>query len=136
MADPAGPHPPLCLIVLDGGYDRIHYALVLASAAAAIDRPVTLFFSGRALVALTPGGWRRLERDPKVQDAYLGSRNLATFETLLDACRDLGVRFVACEMGLRAMDIGADDLAPELAVEIAGAVTALNAAAGGQMTVL
>lgn len=136
MAESKQARPPLCLVVLDGGYDRVHYALVLASAAAAIDRPVTLFFTGRALVALTPGGWRRLERDPKVQDAYLADRNLATFETLLEACRDLGVRFVACELGLRAMDLSAEELAPDLAVEIAGAVTALAAAEGGQMTVL
>lgn len=118
----------LSIVVFDGRYDRVHYALVMASAAAATDRPATLFFTGRALHALVPEGWRRLDGDPSARDAALAGRGVATFEPLLEACRELGVRFIACEMGLRAEGLAAADLDPRLGVEIAGVVTLLNGA--------
>lgn len=116
----------LSVVVFDGGYDRVHYALVMASAAAATDRRATLFFTGRALTALTPGGWRRLDGEPAARDAALTARGVAGFQALLDACRELGVRFIACEMGLRAEGLTAESLDPALGVEIAGVVTLLN----------
>ncbi|HET8727256.1 MAG TPA: DsrE/DsrF/DrsH-like family protein [Alphaproteobacteria bacterium] len=116
----------LSVVVFDGGYERVHYALVMASAAAATNRPATLFFTGPALVALTPGGWRRLGGRPEARDAELAARGVATFEPLLEACRDLGVRFIACEMGLRAEGLAPADLDPRLGVEVAGVVTLLN----------
>ena len=42
----------LSLIVFSGDYDRVHYALITASAAAATDRQVTLFFTMGATRAL------------------------------------------------------------------------------------
>ena len=47
----AGPDK-LSVLVLSGAYERVHYALVLASAAGAIGKPTTLFFTGQALLAL------------------------------------------------------------------------------------
>ena len=35
----------LSIVVFSGDFDKIHYALVMASAAAAIDIPATLFFT-------------------------------------------------------------------------------------------
>ena len=125
MAD--GPDT-LSIVVFDGRFDRVHYALVTASAAAAIDKPATLFFTGGALAALTPGGWKRLEGDAAAADAALRRRGVAGFEALLEACRDLGVRFIACEMGLRAAGIEPDALDPDLRIEIAGMVTFLTGA--------
>lgn len=116
----------LSIIVFDGEFARIHYALVMASAAAATNRPATLFFTGRALNALIPKGWRMLEGDAAEADARLAERGVATFSELLEACRDLGVRFIACEMGLRAEGIDRADIDPALRVEVAGIVTFLN----------
>ncbi|MEQ8967890.1 MAG: DsrE family protein [Azospirillaceae bacterium] len=133
----AAPRPGLTLVVQDGRFERVHYALVLASAAAAIGRPALLFFTGRALAALAPKGWRRLDGDPEGQEARLAERRVATFAELLEACRDLDVRIVACEMGLRAEAMAPDDLDPALGVEIAGAVTMLEATpAGAQMVMV
>ncbi len=116
----------LSIIVFDGRFDRVHYALVMASAAAATSRAATLFFTGQALPALAPGGWRRLHGDPEATDAGFRKKGVADFEALLEACRDLGVRFIACEMGLRAAGMEARDLDPHLGVEIAGVVTFLG----------
>ena len=123
MAD--GPDK-LSIVVFDGQFERVHYALVMASAAAAISRAVTLFFTGKALTALTPGGWRRLEGEPGRANTEFRNKGVADFEALLEACRDLGVRFIACEMGLRAAGLAEADLDPDLPIEIAGVVTFLG----------
>src|SRR5512144_454936 len=49
----------LSLLVLSGTFERVHYSLVLASAAAAIGKPATLFFTDRALRALQAGARSR-----------------------------------------------------------------------------
>lgn len=113
----------LSVVLFDGRFDRVHYALVLASAAVATNRPATLFFTGQALRALLPDGWRQLEGDPEGQEAAFAARRVATFAELLDACQALGVRFIACEMGLRAL--GLDTAALAVPAEIAGVVTLL-----------
>ena len=123
MAD--GPDK-LSIIVFDGRFDRVHYALVLASAAAATNRAATLFFTGQALPALTPGGWMRLQGEPEASDAGFKEKGVADFQSLIDACRDLGVRFIACEMGLRAAGISEAELDAGLSVEVAGVVTFLG----------
>ncbi len=123
MAD--GPDK-LSIVVFDGRFDRVHYALVMASAAAATSRDATLFFTGNALPALMPGGWRRLDGEPERTDTEFKKKGVADFEALLEACRDLGVRFIACEMGLRAAGIADADLDPDLRIEIAGVVTFLG----------
>lgn len=124
----------LSVAVFDGSFARVHYALVMASAAAATGRPVTLFFTGRALHALTPDGWARLDGAADAA-ARLAARGVAGFDTLLAACRDLGVRLIACEMGLRAEDVAPEALRPDLSVEIAGVVTWLATADGATLFV-
>jgi len=119
----------LSIIIHDGAFGRVHYALVLASAAAAIGRPVTLFFTMAATAALqADGDWGRGE------DAALRGRGVAGFEELLDACAALKVRFLVCEAGLKAMDLNFETLRDDLPLERAGAVTLLNeATADGAM---
>ena len=137
--------PGLSLIVFSGPYDRVHYALVLAAAAAAIDRPVSLFFTGEALNALrAPAadgapGWHALAGSGEESAAALDARNaslgVATLEDLLTACGQIGVRFLVCEMGLRAAGLTMADLRTDLAPECAGVVT-LIAEAGRDRALL
>ena len=74
----------LSIVLFAGGFDRVHYALVMASAAAATNRKVTLFFTGRALRALVhesePGvmGWHDLDpaddgSSPVARDRYFAA---------------------------------------------------------------
>ena len=113
----------LSVVVHSGGFERVHYALVLASAAAAIDREVTLFFTMEACRALRPaaalGGWA-------ARDEALRGQGLATLEELLTAAAELGVRFLVCELGMRAAGLAAQDLRDDLGIREAGAVTFLN----------
>lgn len=127
----------LSIVVFAGGFDRVHYALVMASAAAASNRRVTLFFTGRALRALLheeePGvrGWHDLDAAedgslPVERDRWFGAHGLATFEELLAACAALGVTVMACEMGVRALALPAGArLRDDVPVATGGVVTFL-----------
>lgn len=110
----------LSIIVHSGDYDRVHYALVVASAAAATGKPVTLFFTMEGTRALTPG-WADTDKEQAYTDKGIG-----TFEELLTACVELEVTFMVCEMGRRAVDLTPADLRTDVPVAEGGAVTFLN----------
>ena len=125
----------LSIVVFSGDFDRVHYALVLASGAAAIGKAVTLFFTmeaSRALMKPADDGspsWRALPvasggwADAGAMDDAFAARGVATFEELLAACPELGVRFLVCEMGLKAMDLSRADLRGDIPIEDGGVVT-------------
>jgi peroxiredoxin family protein len=131
----AGPDK-LSIVVFSGGFERVHYALVMASAAAAGNRKATLFFTGRALWALVAEedgapGWHRLDAaedgaKPAARDADFQARGVAAFEELLEASVALGVTVMACEMGLRAGGIEVARLRADVPVVSGGVVTFLN----------
>ncbi len=122
---------PLGILVLSGAHDRVHYAFVLASGAAALGRAVILFATNggcRALLA----DWSSLidaERDQRVRAA-----GVAGLEELREASRDMGVRLIACEAGLRAEGLEQTGLMP--GVEVAGVVTFLTAVNQGQIVAI
>jgi peroxiredoxin family protein len=126
---------PLGLVVLSGEYARVHYALMMASAAAAIDRPVTLFFTMDAAVTVQAGeGWRALAGSGRDDD--LKARNVADIETLLEACVAMEVTFMVCEAGLKALDMPPEGLREDLGVEVTGLVTFYQAVGDGQIATL
>lgn len=126
---------PLGLVVLSGEYARVHYALMMASAAAAIDRPVTLFFTMDAAVTVQAGaGWRALAGSGRDDD--LKARNVADIETLLEACVAMEVTFMVCEAGLKALDMPAEGLREDLGVEVTGLVTFYGTVGDGQIATL
>jgi peroxiredoxin family protein len=140
----------LGLILLSGCFDRVHYGLALASSAAALERPATLFATQAAIRAFLAAGadgrpgWAGLPLSPELAepgladgaalDARNRARGVAGFEELLQACAALGVGLIACEMGLRALGIGATELRNDLPIQRAGLATLL--ARQGQLVVL
>ena len=126
----------LSVIVYSGDFDRVHYALVMAAAAAAIGTPATLFFTMeacRVLIKPEPGGmppWRAMPTgrggDGGAMDDGFKARNIAHLEELLSACSEMGVRFLVCEMGLKAVDLDGADLRDDIDIEPGGVVTFLN----------
>ena len=125
----------LSVVVFSGAFEKVHYALVLASAAAAIGTPATLFFTMEAcrfLVRARADGsdaWRDLPAgladDAGRADEAFARRGVATFEELMAACAEMRVRFIVCEMGLRALGLDSADLRDDIPLESAGAVTFL-----------
>ncbi|MDP6572891.1 MAG: DsrE/DsrF/DrsH-like family protein [Rhodospirillales bacterium] len=129
----------LSLVVYSGDFDKVHYALAMAAAAAAIGMPATLFFTMGACRALLPPGptgepaWQDMpvsegegEGEGGARDGAYRERGVAGFEELLESCAELGVRFIVCEMGLRAMDMERQGLRGDVPIEAAGIVTFLN----------
>lgn len=126
----------LSIVVFSGTYEKVHYALVMASAAAAVDKSVTLFFTMEATKAVVGdkdhAGWRTLpkhetsSKSGSVADRKLGEKNIAQFEDLLAACIDLDVTFMVCEMGLKAMGLTREQLRHDIPFDVGGVVTFLN----------
>lgn len=133
----------LSVIVFSGAFERVHYALATAAAAAAIDTPATLFFTMEATRALAKGGadtlgWHALATEggkaAAELDATYRGRGVAGFEELLESCVALGVTFLVCEMGLRAIALEATALRDDVPVREGGLVTFLtDASATGAM---
>ena len=109
----------LSLIVQSGDFDRVHYALVMASAALATGKEVTLFFTMEGTRAIVPG----FADVP--QETMLAQKNLATFEELIAACAEMGATFMVCEMGLRATAINRPQLRPDITITEGSAVSFL-----------
>ena len=138
----------LGVLLLSGAFERVHYALCVASAAAALERPVTLFVSLSALRALVAEdgqgrpGWMGLPASGDVAgaadggalDASYRARGVAGFEELLEACRGLDVEFMVCETGMRALGLAPGALRADLELQPGGLATLL--ARGGQIVVL
>jgi peroxiredoxin family protein len=122
--------PPLGILLISGGYERAHYALVLATGAAAIGREVVIFATNAGCRLFDAA--RPLEADPR--EALLAGRGVAGIATLLEAARDLGIGCIACEAGLRAEGMAPESLRP--GVEPAGVVTFLGAVGPGQIVTL
>ncbi len=137
MSEPTDSPDKLSIVVYDRHFDKVHYALVMASGAAAIGRPATLFFTmqaSRALMMSDAGnkpGWAEMPLSDgsgtgAERDADYEKRKVATFEELLAACVTMEVRFLVCEMGLRALDLERGRLRDDVPVEEGGVVTFLT----------
>lgn len=125
------PSEPLGILLLSGAHDRAHYAFVLASGAAALGRNVVLFGTNAGCHALL-SDWSGLgdaTRDVRVREA-----GVAGLEELREASRELNVRMIACEAGLRAERL--DPARLMAGVEVAGVTTFLSAVEGGQIVAI
>ena len=139
--------PALGLVVLSGDVERVHYALAMAAAAAAVGRPTVLLFTMGGLKALAAGngdgpGWHGLDpaadgATPAERDRALTAAGVAGFEELLVALPAMGAKLYACEMGMRAIGLGREDLRADVAVAEGGIVTFLaEAGPDGQIAVI
>ncbi|WP_428670432.1 DsrE family protein [Reyranella sp.] len=117
----------LSIIVRSGKYEDAHYALAMASAALAVNQAAVLFF--------TMGGLRALMTQPALddwqRDALNRQHGVGDFETLLQACIELGARFIVCEMGLRSLAIDRASLRADIPFTVAGIVTLLEETKAG-----
>lgn len=111
------------VILRSGDYESAHYGLALAAAALAVNKPAVLFFTMGGIRALAgpPAGLEDWDRD-----ALNRERGVGDFETLLQACIELGCRFIVCEMGLRSLAIDRASLRTDVPFTIAGIVTLLE----------
>jgi predicted peroxiredoxin len=120
----------LGVLLISGGHERAHYALVMATGAAALGREVTLFATNAGCRLMLAE--QDLAEDPR--EAVLAGQGVAGIGTLFAAARELGIRMIACEAGLAAEGLLQAPLAP--GVERAGVATLLVAVGPGQIITL
>jgi peroxiredoxin family protein len=125
------PSEALGVLLISGSHERAHYAFVLASGAAALGRPVVLFATNQGCRALL-ADWSMLEDAGR--DAAVRARGVAGLGELREAAKELGVRMIACEAGLRITGLEGSPLAA--GTEVAGVITFLDAVKGGQIVTL
>ncbi len=123
-----GPGAALGILLVAGTHERAHFAFMTAAAAAALGRRVVLFATNHGCRALRED-WSEL--DDVGRDAVVRRRGVAGLGEMRDAARELGVRMIACEGGLRAEGMDAASLRE--GVEVAGLATFLDAVGQGQM---
>jgi uncharacterized protein len=122
------PSDRLGILLLSGTHDRAHYAFVIATGAASLDRAVTIFATNAGCHALL-ADWSGLTN--AARDETLRTRGVAGLNMLREAATELGIRLIVCEAGLRAEAL---EQAPLYnGVEIAGVATFLAATKGGQL---
>lgn len=126
---------PLGIVLSTGDYERAHYALMMATAAASVGRPVVLFATNAGINALrrrTPDGepgWTHLAGS--VRDVDLQGHGIAGMADLLVAAVELGIRVMICETGLRAEGLTAADLTAGVPGEITGLISFYEAVGDG-----
>jgi peroxiredoxin family protein len=148
----------VAIIASKGTLDMAYPPLILATAAAAMGMEVEIFFTFYGLNIIKRGGAEHLQVAPIANPAmpvpmpnilgmlpgmtplatwmmksqFFARNNVATIPELLQQCKDLGVKFIACQMTMDVMGIKREDLIDE--VEIGGAATFLNFAAEAHTT--
>ena len=143
----------LSIVVFSGDFDRAVAAFTMATGAAAVNWEVNLFFTfwglnlikkkhgrawlGRGLMArffnFLLGGRNKLPLtrlnfagiSPRLMTGMMRKNNVATLPELIDAARELGIKFIACEMAMHILGIAKDDLIDEVE-NVIGVATFLN----------
>lgn len=142
------------IVVFSGELDRVLAAFVIATGAASLGLEVSMFFTFWGLAALrkqkrlrgkrwnekmlalmTPADSQHL---PLSRMNYFGfgskmlrnmmrEKRVASLEDLIDMCREMGVRIVACSMSMDVMGVSKNELFER--IEVGGAATFLGDAA-------
>ena len=121
---------PLFILISDQHADQVHFALMTASAAAAINRPVTLFFAKGAVNAVVTDGWKKMKDRRGMpgpnMDHRLAARGVADMPVMIDACMAMNVRFLVCENSLKEEGLKSNDLIERPVVMISSLATILD----------
>ena len=139
----------VAIIASKGALDMAYPPLILATAAAALDMEVELFFTFYGLNINKKGEADKLQVAPianpampvpmpniigmlpgmtpaatwMMKNLYFGKHNVATISELLEQCNELGVKLIACQMTMDVLGFKREELLDE--VEVAGAATFL-----------
>lgn len=119
-------HRGLAIVLSEASHARLHAALTLACAAAALGRPVRLFFHGESVAALTTG--RHWQGDGTYRAAGLPS-----VTELVENAIGLGASVMACQTGLQLIGVTAASLAE--GIETGGMVAFLADARDDELVI-
>lgn len=140
------------MVVFDGELDKVLASFIIANGAAAMGRPVTMFFTFWGLNALRkstyvkvkksfiekmfgrmmPRGTTKLKLSnmnmlgigTKMMKSVMKSKNVSSLEELMEQAKKNGVKLVACTMSMDVMGIRPEELID--GVELAGVASYLG----------
>ena len=140
------------MVVFSGDLDKVLASFIIANGAAAMGRPVTMFFTFWGLNALRKNQVQKVKKSvvermfatmmPRGTDklklskmnmggmgtammkAVMKKKNVNSLEELMEQARKNGVRFVACTMSMDIMGITREELID--GVELAGVASYLG----------
>ncbi len=144
----------MSMIVFSGDLDKVLAAFIIANGAAAMDTPVTMFFTFWGLNVLRKGesvpvkkglvesmfGWMMPRGAEKLSLSKMNmggmgtmmmkqvmqKKNVYSLPKLIESAKDQGVRLVACTMSMDVMGIRAEELID--GVEFGGVASFLDSA--------
>lgn len=130
----------MTIILHSGDFDKAMAAFILAAGAAAKGMEITMFFTFWGLNVMKKGGPQKAKLS-RMNMGGLGTamikkkmeeQGVASMESLIADCHELGVRLVACEMTMDLMNIPRDQLMKEI-TDVSGVGTYLDAASKGHV---
>lgn len=120
----------LTIIVQSKALDRVHYALMMAVSAAALDAPTTVFFAIEGVEALRSSAWTDLRTaagdDGTAYIDRLEAASVAHPEDLLSALGELDARIAVCDSALAVAGMTTADLRADLSIEVTGLADVLS----------
>ncbi len=147
----------VAIIAAHGTLDAAYPPLILATAAAAMDMEVAIFFTFYGLEILKKGNADKLKVAPianpampvpvpniigmlpgmtsvatSMMNGWMKKANVAKLSDLLEMAVEAGVRLIACQMTMDVMSIKKEELID--AIEIGGAATFLEYASQNAIT--
>ena len=147
-------------VVFSGDLDKAIASFIMANGAAAMGRPVTMFFTfwgvsilrkpekvrvkksliGKIFGFMMPRGSKKLGLSrmnfggigAKMIRAVMKQNGVSSLEELIESARQKGVKFVACQMSMELMGITAEELID--GVELGGVATMLGSTEKSDLT--
>ncbi|MDP4527365.1 MULTISPECIES: DsrE/DsrF/DrsH-like family protein [Bacillus] len=116
----------VAIIAANGGLFDAYKVFNIATAAAASDQEVSIFFTFEGLNLIYKQAHQELEM-PKGKEHFaegFKKANVPSIPKLIETAQEMGVRFIGCQMTMDAMGLTKDDFVE--GIEVGGAVTFLD----------
>ncbi|KRE39719.1 DsrE/DsrF/DrsH-like family protein [Paenibacillus sp. Soil522] len=125
----------LAIIASNGGLFDAYKVFNIATAAAATDTEVTIFFTFEGLNLIHKETYGQLPMPAGKEHFEQGFKaaNVPSIPELVDMAQQMGVNFIACQMTMDVMNLTKEDFIE--GIEVGGAVTFLASAQDASVTV-
>ncbi|MBQ0139117.1 MAG: DsrE/DsrF/DrsH-like family protein [Kurthia sp.] len=116
----------VAIIASNGGLFDAYKVFNIATAAAATEKEVTIFFTFEGLNLIHKQGMHHLETPvgKEFMREGLEKANIPEIPQLVEMAQELGVKFIACQMTMDMMGLTVADFVEN--IEVGGAVTFLE----------
>ncbi|ALS28909.1 DsrE/DsrF/DrsH-like family protein [Paenibacillus validus] len=124
----------VAIIASSGGLETAYKVLNIATAAAALDAEVAIFFTFEGLSIIHKDSEQMLQLRPGNEGLAEGFKkiNVPTVTQLLDVAKESGVRMIACQMTVDVMGLDQEHFID--GIELGGAAAFLDFAFDAQVT--